>query len=80
MFSTKLHNFSKPVIQKLSKIDRNRVFSKLNQGILILTLMIYLSYVLALMIYLLIPIILKIKKFPVDIGVMHLFKLILIKI
>ena len=30
MFSTKLHNFSKPVIQKLSKIDRNRVFSKLN--------------------------------------------------
>ena len=30
MFSTKLHNFSKPVIQKLSKIDRNHIFSKLN--------------------------------------------------
>lgn len=30
MFSTKLHNFSKPVMQKLSKINKNHVFSKLN--------------------------------------------------
>lgn len=30
MFSTKLHRFRKPIIQKLSGINRNQVFSKLN--------------------------------------------------